>query len=261
GLYSVLFGMGFFLTRRRPGIMAASLASIGLGMTALYLSQVRSVLVMTLIAIVAVGAVLIWRRDVKRAFTLGGALFVMVVGGYVGATSLAGAAVAQRVGSLTASRPGSVYYQNRGHFLLDVFTQTLPEHPLGSGLGRWGMAGVYFPSAPKPDDPPAVWVEVQWAGWAVDGGIPLMVAYVAAILAGLWMAWRVARLPRSIAGEELPFWGAIVLAHGIGALALTFSYPLFVGQTGMEFWLLNATIFAAARPLLQARRAGWTPAP
>ncbi len=33
----------------------------------------------------------------------------------------------------------------------------------------------------------------------------------------------------------------------MGATALTFSYPIFLSQSGMEFWLLNATLFAAAR--------------
>ena len=57
--------------------------------------------------------------------------------------------------------------------------------------------------------------------------------------------------PPSPEAHDLPFWGAIVLAYSIGATALTFSYPIFLSQSGMEFWLLNATLFAAAR------HAGW----
>ena len=39
------------------------------------------------------------------------------------------------------------------------------------------------------------------------------------------------------------------------ALALTFSYPIFLSQAGMEFWLLNATLFAAARHALRSSAA------
>ena len=37
-----------------------------------------------------------------------------------------------------------------------------------------------------------------------------------------------------------------MLAYDVGAVALTFNYPLFIGQGGMEFWLLNAALFTAA---------------
>ena len=40
--------------------------------------------------------------------------------------------------------------------------------------------------------------------------------------------------------------GAVVFAYDVGALAITFNYPLFIGQGGMEFWLLNAALFTAA---------------
>ena len=69
------------------------------------------------------------------------------------------------------------------------------------------------------------------------------------------MAWKVARGKKPPGYPELPFWGAVVLAHGMGALALTFSYPIFLSQPGMEFWMLNALLFAAAR------HARTTPAP
>ncbi|MDE3126458.1 MAG: hypothetical protein KGL38_00560, partial [Gemmatimonadota bacterium] len=46
---------------------------------------------------------------------------------------------------------------------------------------------------------------------------------------------------------SLSLWGAVILAYSIGALAFTFSYPVFLSQTGMEFWFLNAVLFAVAR--------------
>ena len=243
GMYAVLFGAGFFLTRRTAWWMAATAASMTLGMTALYLSQVRAVLVMTGIALAVLVAILVRRGEVGRLGmlgTLGAAVFAV---GYVFAMSLAAPSVARRVGTLTANRPGAIYYNERGHFLIDAFTRMLPQAPFGQGLGHWGMTATYFGH----DDPNPVWVELQGAGWIVDGGAPLAFLYFAAIAAALLMAWRItgARQPR--AAPDLPFWGAVVLAQGIGAFALTFSYPIFLSQPGMEFWILNACLFAAAR--------------
>jgi hypothetical protein len=106
------------------------------------------------------------------------------------------------------------------------------------------MMAAYFGKA---DAANSVWVEIQWAGWIVDGGAPLVMVYCLAIVVALLMAWKVAKGRAPSHAPELPFWGAVVLAHGIGALALTFSYPIFLSQPGMEFWLLNACLFAAAR--------------
>jgi hypothetical protein len=39
--------------------------------------------------------------------------------------------------------------------------------------------------------------------------------------------------------------GAMVFAYDVGALAMTFNYPIFISQSGLEFWILNACLFAA----------------
>lgn len=256
GLYAVLLGVGFFLTRRTPFVMAASLGSVGLGVACLYLSQVRALVVMTGISLVAIGCVLVWRRDVRRLSTLVAGVAVMVVVGYVAARGMAGADVARKMGTLVRQPPSRVYYENRGRFLEDAIFKTLPDAPFGEGLGHWGMTATYFGGG-TPGKP--VWVEIQWAAWIVDGGAPLLVTYLLALVVALLAAWRTARAPPPTAeAHDLPFWGAIVLAYSIGAAALTFSYPIFISQSGMEFWLLNATLFAAAR---HARQAAVRPPP
>jgi hypothetical protein len=82
-----------------------------------------------------------------------------------------------------------------------------------------------------------------------------MFLYGGAILVACAVAWKVAL--RSPPGT-LEMWACLILAYDVGALALTFNYPLFIGQVGLEFWLLNAVLFAAAldlrRRLLAARR-------
>jgi len=46
---------------------------------------------------------------------------------------------------------------------------------------------------------------------------------------------------------SLALWAAVVFAFNIGCVAVTFNYPLFMGQTGLDFWLLNAALLAAAQ--------------
>jgi hypothetical protein len=245
GLYAVLLGVGFFLTRRTPGMMAAALASIGLGVACLYLSQVRALVVMTGISLVALAGILLWRRDVRRLSTLVAGMALMIGIGFVAARSMAGADASQRMGALVRARPSQVYYDNRGRFLEEAVFEILPRAPFGEGLGHWGMTATYFGGSRPGKN---VWVEIQWAGWIVDGGAPLLLTYLATLGMALWAAWKIARArPPSAEAHDLPFWGAIVLAYSVGATALTFSYPIFLSQSGMEFWLLNATLFAAAR--------------
>jgi hypothetical protein len=43
-----------------------------------------------------------------------------------------------------------------------------------------------------------------------------------------------------------------MVAYDLSALADTFDYAFFIGQQGLEFWLLNTILFAAA--LTEARR-------
>jgi hypothetical protein len=88
-----------------------------------------------------------------------------------------------------------------------------------------------------------IWAEIQWTGWLLDGGLPMMIAYPGALLLACYGAWQVA-MNRWVA--KLQIWGAIVLAYNVGAIAITFNYPLFMSQMGMEFWLINTVLFVAA---------------
>jgi hypothetical protein len=104
------------------------------------------------------------------------------------------------------------------------------------------MMHYYFGNRGDPRNAP-IWVEVQLTGWLLDGGVPLILTYTLAILTTLGVASGIAvtRLP-----DPLPVWAALILAYDLGAVALTFNYPLFIGQGGLEFWLLNACLFGAA---------------
>jgi hypothetical protein len=173
---------------------------------------------------------------------------ITIVVGAAWAVTIGGETVTERLRTLIEEDPQTVYYQNRGHFLEYTFRYALPRWPFGAGLGRWGMMNYYFGTADDPQSEP-LWAEIQWTSWTYDGGAPLMLAYVVAIGIALWQSWKIgARRDNGDVG----LWGAVIFAFNIGCLAVTFNYPIFMGQAGMDFWLLNAALFAAAQ--FEARR-------
>ena len=42
---------------------------------------------------------------------------------------------------------------------------------------------------------------------------------------------------------RLPILGAIIAAYDMGVVATTFNSVPFIGESGMDFWLLNAILF------------------
>ncbi len=245
GFYALLFGVCFFLTERRFGFKVLCMGSMVLALTCLYMSQVRSVLVMAAICLLVFCGVLFRRVPLMNLVTLGGVLAAVILGSFVWAVSIAGESVTDRLATLIEEHPGEVYYTNRGHFLEETVYELLPSYPLGAGLGRWGMMNAYFGDNSDPERT-SIWVEIQWTGWLLDGGVPLIIAYVAALFLTCRIAWRCALGRRATTGNnDLKIWGALILAYNVGAIAVTFNYPLFTGQGGLEFWLLNASLFAA----------------
>ncbi len=242
GFYAVLLGLGFLLTERRPLLRMLSVAGLFMGMVCVYLSQVRVTLVMLGICIIAFYGIVLWRGGRALIVVLTVALPLIVLASLGWAITLGGKSVTGRLNTLVNDRPGNVFYQNRGRLLQYTFETLLPEYPLGAGLGRWGMVYAYFGSSadPRKDQ---IWSEVQWTGWILDGGIPMILAYLAAIFLAIRTAFRIALLRDR---GELWIWGALLVAYNFGALAATFTYDFFIGQGGMELWLLNATLFAAA---------------
>ena len=239
GFYAVLIGLGLFLTARNPLMKGLTIGSMGLGMTCLYICQVRSVLIEAAICLLVVLSILMVRGRFVQLTAIVAAAALVVSAGFLLAYRLGGETVTTRLETLTEEDPGEVYYKNRGIFLEYTIRELAPQFPFGAGVGRWGMINNYY------GDPlNSIYVEIQWTGWLIDGGIPLVLAYSLALVAALRFAWKTA-----VAKDEaLWIWGAIMMAYNVTALAATFNYPFFMSQSGMELWLLNAALFAAAAP-------------
>ena len=255
GFNAVLFGMGFLLIRSQPWMKLGAVGSMAVGLAAIYLSQVRSTLVLTIVCVLVFAAALAVRGRMNKVAVLLPAVVGVAVLSFAWAVALGGASVLSRLATLTEDSPTEVYQSNRGHFLTYTFNYLLPEYPLGAGLGRWGMMNTYFGDNSDPDRA-VMWVEIQWTGWLLDGGAPLILAYVAALLAAVWTMWRISGMRNSaINGEGLSVWGALLFAYNIGVIAVTFNYPIFTGTGGMEFWMLNAALFTAAAHAGRTERA------
>jgi hypothetical protein len=242
GLYAVLFGVGFIFHSRSWTVRAAAVSSIGVGLFCIYLCQVRSVLIMAGICLIAFAVVLGRRGELSRLVGVAIIVPALFLASFSWAVSVGGETVTNRLSSLTDDKFSQVYYRSRGVFLEHTVTTLLPEYPAGAGLGRWGMMNYYFGDNSDPERR-AIWAEVQWTAWLLDGGVPLILLYSAALVVACLAAWRIAVRARR---GTLEVWAALILAYNVGALAVTFNYPIFLSQGGLEFWLLNACLIGAA---------------
>ena len=244
GMWAALFGLGFLLTakpgRWRPVRRAIFLASMGAGVLAIYLSQDRALLVVLVVWFAALLGLLLWRRRWREFSVLAVLALLLGAGAVRVALRMGGAGLMQRVYALGGMRAENVYARERGHFLAQTFHTLIPEFPLGAGLGRWGMMNTYFGDNRSRSNG-MIYVEIQWQGWVLDGGVPMLAAYL--LLLGLTMLslWRLARRR-----GPLWMWAALCLAYDVGMLALTFDYTPFTGEPGLEFWFVNALVLTAA---------------
>ncbi|MDH6060044.1 hypothetical protein NWP17_06270 [Chrysosporum bergii ANA360D] len=242
GLYALLFGVVIALKYKHPILRIAGISSAGIGLFCIYLTQVRSTLVLAAISMVVLAVLLLITGQLFRATTMVSSVTTLFIGTFTWAIAVGGQSTTERIMSLFAASPQEIYHKNRGTFLQDTIEKLLPEYPLGAGLGRWGMINDYFGENIYLVSRP-IWVEIQWTAWLLDGGVPLICAYVLTIYWACHIAWKIAT--NSNLGD-FALWGGLIFAYDVGVVALTFNYPIFIGQGGMEFWLINTALFVAA---------------
>ncbi|MBD2626922.1 hypothetical protein [Trichormus variabilis] len=249
GLYALLFGVVFALKNKNPIIRIAGVSSAAVGLFCIYLTQIRSVLVLAAISMVVLAVVLIRTGQVARATVMISGVTGLFAGTFFWAIAIGGESTLQRITSLFAGSPQKIYQQHRGGFLQNTIENLLPKYPLGAGLGRWGMINGYFGDNADLISQP-IWVEIQWTAWLLDGGVPLIFAYVFTLYGACQTAWNIA-INRKLG--DFALWGGLIFAYDIGVIALTFNYPIFMSQGGMEFWLLNTALFVAANDILDQK--------
>src|ERR1044071_4123680 len=179
GFYAVLLGLGFYLTSRRRGARFACLVSIMIGFVCIYLSQIRSMMVLTAVCLLAFCSFFAWQKRRDSLISLVGVLAISIALSFTFAVAIGGASVTMRMSTLVEERPDIVYYKNRGVFLDYTVKELLPKYPFGAGLGRWGIMNSFGDNT-NPNRA-GIYVETQWTGWLLDGGIPLIFLYYAAL--------------------------------------------------------------------------------
>jgi hypothetical protein len=251
GLYAILFAGGFLLDRPRPLFRMALLLSIGLGCFSIYISQVRVMLVMTIIGLVGMAIPAIRRGRLLPLLKVTAPAIAIGIVSLSIAIAVGGDQVTSRLNTLLASDPQNVYYTNRGSFLESTIVDLVPSYPIGAGLGRWGMMYAYF--ADRHGTPP-FWVEIQWTGWLFDGGILLVVLYALAITMAILTSMRIATSSTNDSRSEIVSkWGTLVTGYSLAVLASAFDACPFMTTQGVDFWLLNAAVFAAWKQAQEAQ--------
>ena len=239
--YAALLGLVFAISQSPAWKRLLAFGFAAAGLAAIYLSEVR------ISWAVALGMLLAYSLTLSRQGKLGRATQFSIlaggifIGGFTIAVALGGQEISERFMTLFAADPLTVYRDARGAHLDATFGTLLTEHPSGAGLGRWGMAASYFGTF-SPQNP-AMWAEIQLAGWMIDGGILMIILYGGALIVTAFAEWRVAMVRDH---PRLATCGAVVLAANLGTAAMIFSFTPFVAQMGIQYWFLAGALHGVA---------------
>ena len=240
--YATLLGIVFAVSSLPAWKRLLSLVFAGAGLAAIYLSQVRISIVTSVGMMVVFAFVAARQGRARRAARFAILSAGLVVGAFLLATTLGGQSVHDRFMTLFADDPLSVYQTARGRQLDVTFGDLFVNHPLGSGLGRWGMVASYFGHFTP--EVSSLWAEIQLTGWMIDGGVLMIVLYTGAIIATTLSEYRVAVMTRF---PRLSQCAAVVLAANLGTAALIFSFTPYVTQVGIQYWFLAGALHGVAQ--------------
>lgn len=250
--FALYLGLVFVVVERRwwkklvAGIFAA------LGAEAIFLTLVRSSLLIAVGMVTVFLIIQLCRGQVKQA---GGLVLIAVVAlGLAFSLSLrsGGEHLAERFGSIFAESPLDFYYENRGNQVASGFSELLPLYPFGAGLGRTGMTSMYF-ADPKNTRAQQILAEIQWPVWIVDGGFVLLLLYPLALV---MVMRQLAQVAFRRGPEEPRQMASIIFGANAGLLALCFSYAVFLAPQGVQFWFLAGAVHAMVsnrRPVVAGR--------
>lgn len=241
GFYTFLIGIGIGVLKKNWLFIPLGLGSALIGLFVIYLSQVRSILVMCGICTIFLAIVIFRQKKFGRFSSIIFVLPTLFIGAFLWASVVGGEATVERFMTLFADDPGKVYHGNRGIFLEETFTKLILLYPLGAGLGRWGVMNATFGTGNVPASA-GLWAEIAWTGWLYDGGIPYLVSMVMAIGTTCFKTWNIAISYRE---TEIGIIAALIFAYDMAVVAGTFNAHTLFSTGGMEFWLLNTALFTA----------------
>ena len=245
GSLTAILGFAFSALRSTGvWIRLICFASALAGVSVLYLTQVRSLTLMTVLAILLLLLFGLQQGRIWNRGWMSGAAVALIVGSFVWAVAMGGDKVRDRFENIGDKGVAASYDESRGWFWRYTFGEGLAKYPLGAGPGRWGMMGIYFSDPNRPDSPP-LWAEIQPTGWLYDGGVPMWLLYGGGLAASMLFLYRIAR--SSSYGTAVPFAATLIFCVNCNIIGASFSGPAFNTTMGLQYWLMVALVYGAAR--------------
>ncbi|HLY98652.1 MAG TPA: hypothetical protein VKT33_06260 [Candidatus Angelobacter sp.] len=235
---AALLGLIFFFEPIRLWRRLVAAFSALAGVTVIFLSQVRTSLLVACGALLAYVLLLALQRQKRKALLLVIFGVLAFVVSFFFAVGLGGQSIENRFATLFADNPTNVYYENRGAQIQYGVDTLLFQYPAGAGIGRWGMMYAYF-GDPNNLESPALWAELQPNAWVLDGGLVLLLLYSFAVLANLRSQIRMVRAARS---QGMKFSTSAIAAVNLVTMALIFGYTPFTNQVGVQYWFLSGSL-------------------
>jgi hypothetical protein len=244
GSLTAILGLAFSSLRdTRIWVRLVCFAAALSGISVLYLTQVRSLALLTLLALALLGGFGIRQPRLWNRGWMASAAVLLVLGSFCWAVAAGGDKVRRRFVDMSDQGVVESYDASRGWFWRYTFGEGLLDYPLGAGLGRWGMMNSYF-GADRPDSP-VLWAEIQLQGWLYDGGVPLWLLYGGALAASLLFTYRLAGSANY--GPLIPLGAALIFCVNTIITGSGLTGPSFNTTLGLEYWLLLALLYGAAR--------------
>lgn len=243
GTMAALLGFAFALRPgQSPSWKVGCFAAAAIAITVVYLTQVRSMLLMIPGGMAVMALIKLRQGRVLQSGWVAASAGALVFGGFIWAVTVGGGIVEDRYRGIVDSGVVQTYQENRGMFLSHTINELAFEYPFGAGLGRWGMMTAYF-SEPTNWRNPALHAEIQLTGWLYDGGLLMWLFYPAALLLAMRHSYRIAVEPE----DELNEFAMTVLAIQLLTAGLAFTGPVFNTQIGIIFWLATALFYGCER--------------
>ncbi len=244
GTMAALLGFAFALRPGQPQFWKAGFfAAVAIAITVVYLTQVRSMLLMIPGGMAVMALIKLRQGRVLQSGWVAASAGALVFGGFIWAVTVGGGMVEERYQGIVDSGVVRTYQENRGVFLYQTISELAFEYPLGAGLGRWGMMTAYFNDDSNWQNP-ALHAEIQLTGWLYDGGLLMWVFYPGALLLAMRHSYRIAVEPE----DELNEFAMTVLTVQLLTAGLAFTGPVFNTQIGIIFWLATAIFYGCERP-------------
>jgi hypothetical protein len=244
GLTTMVLGVALAVHGHQTRLVRAlCFGAAVIGMTALYLTQVRSLTVMAVLSVLMLAGMRLRQGRIVQGGWIAAVGGALVVGSFVWAAAVGGESISERFSGLTDTGFFTTFQETRGLFLEYTIDELLYRFPLGAGVGRWGMMQVYFGNASMWQAPP-IHVEIQITGWLLDGGVLMWVLYGGALLSAVRLGYMLAVHG---ATDSLQYFGTTVLTIQLTIIGLCLTGPVFNTQLGIQFWTVTAALLGAAQ--------------